>query len=129
MRTTWVRVYVGLAWLYLLATAVQFLLAGLGLLGGEDMQAHKDFGYMAVHLSPILLLIVSLIAKLPRNLILMTLVLAIVVFVQPIWVTEFRGEFLGSFHILGAMVIVVLAHDLAQRATRVARDRREAARI
>jgi hypothetical protein len=29
------KVFVGLAWLFVLAVAIQFLLAGLGVLGGE----------------------------------------------------------------------------------------------
>jgi hypothetical protein len=44
--------------------------------------------------------------------------LAIIALIQPFWVTEFRGEFLGSMHVLGALVIFTLAHHVSLRAMR-----------
>jgi hypothetical protein len=36
------KFFVGLAWLFVLAVAIQFLLAGLGVLGGESMEPHRQ---------------------------------------------------------------------------------------
>ena len=37
------KFFVGLAWLFVLAVAIQFLLAGLGVLGGESIDAHRQW--------------------------------------------------------------------------------------
>jgi hypothetical protein len=34
------KIYVGLAWVFVVAVGVQFFLAGLGVLGGESIEAH-----------------------------------------------------------------------------------------
>jgi hypothetical protein len=44
------RVFAGLAWLLVLATAIQFLLAGLGVLGGESLEPHRQWGFTVLHL-------------------------------------------------------------------------------
>jgi len=115
------RILIGLAWLYVLGVAIQFWLAGIGLpqLGDESMKAHEAFGYSALHLTPILFIILALVAKAPRTTIGLTVVFAVVAFVQPIWAAEFEGEFLASLHILGALAIFALAHTLARQATRL----------
>jgi hypothetical protein len=118
------KALVGLAWLYVLGVAVQFFLAGLGLpeLGGEGMEAHEGFGYSALHLTPILFIILAVVGKAGRNVIGLTVVFAVIAFVQPIWAVEFQGEFLASMHILGALVIFALAHMLAKQATQLLRS-------
>jgi len=124
------RIYAGLAWLYLTGVVVQFALAGLGLpqLGGAGMSAHADFGYVAVHMTPVLLVIAALIGRVGRRLIWLTVTLALVAFAQPIWVTEFRGSWVSSLHIVGAGVVLVLSWQIARRATSVARVPREPGR-
>jgi hypothetical protein len=112
------RILVGLAWLFVLGVAVQFLLAGIPLLGGGDSwEAHRGMGYGALTLLPVLILIAAFFAKPPRKVIGLAIALVIVTLVQPFWVTEFRDEFPGAFHVLGALVIAVLGHDVAQNAT------------
>jgi hypothetical protein len=115
------KALVGLSWLYVLGVAIQFFFAGLGILGGESMEAHEITGYAALHLTPILIVIVAALSRPPRTLLVLTIVFAVIAFIQPMWVSEFRGEFLGSFHILGALIIFVLAHTIAQRATALMR--------
>ena len=117
------KILVGLAWLYVLGVAIQFLLAGIGLpqLGNEGMEAHEGFGYSALHLTPILFIILAFIAKAPRNLIILIFVFAVIAFVQPIWAGEFEGELIASLHILGALVIFALAHTIARQATELMR--------
>jgi hypothetical protein len=53
------KVFVGLAWLFVLAVAIQFLLAGLGVLGGESLEAHRQWGFIVLHLIPILMFIAA----------------------------------------------------------------------
>ena|SRR5690606_28157625 len=114
------KVLAGLLWLYVLGVFVQFFLAGIGLpeLGGEGMDAHEGFGYSALHLTPILFLIIAFFAKVSKRLLALLFVFAVIAFVQPIWAAEFQGEFLASLHILGAAVILAMAHALATMATR-----------
>lgn len=121
------RVLAVLAWAYLAAVVVQIFLAGLGLpqLGGEGMGIHVDFGYTAVHMTPILLILFAAISRAGKALILWTVATGVVAFVQPIWVTSFRGEVLASLHVLGALVLLALSFQVARLAT--ARMRVEAA--
>ena len=114
------KILTGLLWLYLIGVLVQFFLAGLGLpeLGGEGMDAHEGFGYSALHLTPILFLIIAFFAKVSKRMLILMVVFAVIAFVQPIWASEFSGEFLAAMHILGAAVILMMAHMLATMATR-----------
>lgn len=116
------RVFVGLMWLYVLGVVVQFFLAGLGVLGGRSFEAHEAVGYSALHLTPVLILLIGFLGRLPWNLLALTFVFGVVAFLQPIWVAEFRDELLGALHVLGALVIFVLAHTIAQRSTRLLRE-------
>ncbi|HWC31438.1 MAG TPA: DUF6220 domain-containing protein [Dehalococcoidia bacterium] len=109
---------VGFSWLYVLGVVIQFFLAGLGILGGEDWKAHEGFGWSALHLTPILLLVLTFIAHASSLTRILAVALVVIGFIQPLWVTEFRGELLGAMHVVGALVIFVLAHDIARRATR-----------
>lgn len=113
------RVFALLAWVYLAAVVVQIFLAGLGLpqLGGEGMGIHAEFGYVAVHMTPILLILFAAISRAGKALIWWTVATAVVAFVQPIWVTSFRGEVLASVHVLGALVLLALSFQVARLAT------------
>ena len=117
------KILAALAWLYVLGVVIQFFLAGLGLpeLGGEGMEAHEGLGYSALHFTPILFLIAAFFAKVGRELMILIDVFIVVALVQPLWASEFQGEFLASFHIIGAAVILALSHEIAQRATRLMR--------
>jgi hypothetical protein len=124
------KIYAGLVWLYVAGVVDQFALAGLGLpqLGGAGMTAHADFGYIAVHITPILLVIAALVGRVGRRLVWLTVTLAIVAFAQPIWVTEFRGSWVAALHIVGAGVVLVLSWQVARGATSAAGFPREPGR-
>ena len=113
------RVFAVLAWVYLVAVVVQIFLAGLGLpqLGGQGMGIDTDFGYIAVHMTPILLILFAALSRAGKALIWWTVATAVVAFMQPIWVTSFRGEVLASIHVLGALVLLALSFQVARLAT------------
>jgi hypothetical protein len=122
-------VFAVLAALFTIGIVVQYLLAGVGILGGGSMEAHEVFGYAVLHFFPVLMLIAALLARLPKGLVIMAGVLMLVTLVQPIWVTAFRDEFLGAFHFLGALVIFALSRDLAERGMRAWRTRPSESRV
>ena len=122
------KILMGLAWIYVVGVLLQFFFAGLMILGfdtGEELEDYRDlhegFGYSALHLTPILLIIAAAVGRVPRNLLILTIVFAVVAFLQPIWVSEFRNELLGSLHVLGAAVILAMAHEIATMSTRLVR--------
>ncbi|MFZ0012512.1 MAG: hypothetical protein WAL25_00220 [Acidimicrobiia bacterium] len=114
------RVFAWLAWIYVAAVGVQFALAGLGLpqLGGQGMAAHIEFGYMGLSMTPILLVISSIVARAGRKATTLTVLLTVFAFVQPIWVASFKGRWPAALHILGAGAILTLSLAIAMLATR-----------
>jgi hypothetical protein len=116
------KIFVGLAWLFVLAVAIQFLFAGLGLLGGESLEPHRQWGFIVLHLIPILMLIAAIVGRMGRTVIVLTVVLFLVVFLQPLFVDpELDPRWLRSLHVLNALFIFALGYHLVQRGTRTAR--------
>jgi hypothetical protein len=116
------KIFVGLAWLFVLAVAIQFLLAGLGLLGGESLEPHRQWGFIVLHLIPILMLIAAIVGRMGRTVIALTVVLFLLVFLQPLFVDpELDPRWLRSLHVLNALFIFALGHHLAQRGTKTVR--------
>jgi hypothetical protein len=117
------KFFVGLAWLFVLAVAIQFLLAGLGVLGGESIEAHRQWGFVVLHLIPILMLIAAIVGRMGRNVLALTVVLFLLVFVQPLFADpQLDPRWLRSLHVLNALFIFALGYHLAQRGTRTVRD-------
>lgn len=117
------KFFVGLAWLFLLAVAIQFLLAGLGVLGGESIEAHRQWGFVVLHLIPILMLIAAIVGRMGRKVLALTVVLFLLVFVQPLFADpQLDPQWLRSLHVLNALFIFALGYHLAQRGTRTVRD-------
>ena len=61
------RVFVVLAWSFVVAVAIQFLLAGLGILGGESLEPHRQWGFVALHLIPVVMLIAAIVGRMGRS--------------------------------------------------------------
>ena len=76
------KIFVGLAWLFVLAVAIQFFLAGLGVLGGESLEAHRQWGFIVLHLLPILMIVAAIVGRMGRTVIGLTVLLLLLVFVQ-----------------------------------------------
>ena len=114
------RILVIVSMLFLFGVVLQFFIAGLALLGTEepDWDLHRAFGMSALFVTPILILVVAYLAKVGKATLFLALALTILALAQPFWATEFEGEFLGSMHVLGALVIFTLAHHVALRAMR-----------
>jgi uncharacterized protein DUF6220 len=114
--------FVGLAWVFVLAVAIQFLLAGLGVLGGESIEAHRQWGFTVLHLVPILMLIAAIVGRMGRTVIALTVVLFLLVFLQPLFADpELDPSWLRSLHVLNALFIFALGYHLAQRGTKTVR--------
>jgi hypothetical protein len=114
------KFFAGLAWLFVLAVAVQFLLAGLGILGGGTMEAHRQWGFVVLHLIPILMLITAIVGRMGRTLIALTIVLFLLVFVQPLFAdAQLHPRWLRSLHVLNALFIFGLGYELARRSRRL----------
>ena len=121
------RIFVGLAWVFVLAVAIQFLLAGLGVLGGESLEAHRQWGFVVLHLIPILMFIAAIIGRMGRTVIGLTVAVFLLVFLQPLFVDrEIDPVWLRSLHVLNALFIFALGQYLAQRATRTVRGMTDA---
>jgi len=122
------KIFVGLAWLFVLAVAIQFLLAGLGVLGGESLEAHRQWGFIVLHLLPILMIVATIVGRMGRTVIGLTVLLFVLVFVQPLFAdSALDPRWLRSLHVLNALFIFALASYLAQRGTKTVRGRTVAA--
>jgi hypothetical protein len=110
------KIFVLFAWVFVLAVAIQFLLAGLGILGGESMEAHRQWGFVALHLIPILMLIAAAVGRMGRVVIGASLGLFLLVFLQPLFAApDLDPRWLRSLHVLNALFIFALGYYLARR--------------
>jgi Family of unknown function (DUF6220) len=117
------KVFIGLAWLFVFAVAIQFLLAGLGVLGGESLDPHRQWGFVVLHLIPVLLIIAAVIGRMGRAVIGMTFGLLVLVFLQPLFANaELEPTWLRSVHVLNALFIFALGLHLARVGTRAERE-------
>src|SRR5207344_2409213 len=98
------KTFVGLAWLFVLAVAIQFLLAGLGVLGGESIEAHRQWGFVVLHLIPILMLVAAIIGRMGRSVIGLTILLFLLVCLQPLYAhPELHPLWIRSIYVLNAL--------------------------
>jgi uncharacterized membrane protein YwaF len=104
-----------LAYLFLVGVGVQFLLAGLGTLGGESIDPHRDFGFMVLHTIPLLMIILAVVGKMGKKMIGMSVLLFVLVFLQALFADpELDPMWIRSLHVLNAFLIAGLGHHIAQ---------------
>ena len=117
------KVFAVLAWSFVVAVAIQFLLAGLGILGGESLEPHRQWGFVALHLIPVVMLIAAIVGRMGRTVIGMTIGVFVLVFLQPLFAApDLEPQWLRSLHVLNALLIAGLGYDLARRASSTLRD-------
>ena len=116
------KIFVGLAWLFVLAVAIQFFLAGLGVLGGESLEAHRQWGFIVLHLLPILMIVATIVGRMGRTVIGLTVLLFLLVFVQPLFADPgLDPRWLRSLHVVNGLFIFALGSYLAQGGTKTVR--------
>jgi hypothetical protein len=112
------KVFLVLAWSFVVAVAIQFLLAGLGILGGESLEPHRQWGFVALHLIPVLMLIAAIVGRMGRAVIGLTIGVFVLVFLQPLFAApDLEPQWLRSLHVLNALFIAGLGYDLVRRAS------------
>lgn len=112
-----------LVWAYLAAVLYQVFLAGSALFGPDrSFETHINLGYL-IHLVPILLIIVALIARVGRPLIWWTLALVVVQFIQPL-LPMLRGDvpWAAALHPVLALVVFWLGITIALGTWRLVRE-------
>ena len=115
------KIFVVLAWLFVVAVAIQFLLAGLGILGGESMEPHRAWGFFVLHIIPTLMFVAAIVGRMGRKVLGLTVALFLLVFLQPLFAAaELDPRWLRSLHVLNALFIFTLGFHLAQRSRKVA---------
>jgi len=107
-------VYIGLAWLFLVAITVQVLIAGLAIFGDpRDITLHRDLGYV-LHLSPVLILIAAAVGRVGLTTLLWVGALVVVTLIQPLLPSIGSDNALvAALHPVLALVIFAIAARLA----------------
>lgn len=104
--------------LFLACIVVQVFLAGLDIMvSGSFLGAHKTFGYLIIWF-PLVLLILGLAGRLPRSIIWLTVLLAILAFLQPVLIkisSTTSLPVIAALHPVNALAIFTLPLFLSYR--------------
>lgn len=114
--------FLALVWLYLAGVLYQVFLAGSALFGPDrSFETHIGLGYL-LHLVPVLLIVVALIARVGSPLIRWTLALLVVQFIQPL-LPMTRGDlpWAAALHPVLALVVFWLGITIGLEAWRLVR--------
>jgi hypothetical protein len=85
------------------------------------MEAHRAWGFFALHIIPILMFVAAIVGRMGRTVIGLTGGLFLLVFLQALFATpDLDPRWLRSLHVLNALFIFTLGFHLAQRSRRVA---------
>jgi hypothetical protein len=115
--------FVGLVWLYLAGIVGQTFLAGVALFSPEpDFELHRNLGYL-LHLAPIGLLIVAVVARVGREIITWTVALLIVQGIQPL-LPMLREDYplVAALHPVLVLAIFWLGVTIGLKAWRLVRS-------
>ena len=107
------RAYQWLVWIILICIGVQFLLAGLGVMGGESIEPHQGFGSL-IQLLALITVILSFVSKQPPAVKGMSIGLFVLLVLQTVFAIEDLDQ-LRSLHVLNAFLIAGLTNHLCQR--------------
>ena len=105
--------FYGLTVLFLLGVVVQFFLAGLYVFGGTSIETHRVLG-LILALAALILIILALVARLPRKTVLLTVLLLGLSILQSVLANIDINE-VEALHPVNALVIAFVAYALMQR--------------
>ena len=108
--------FFGLAVVYLAGVVVQFFLAGLGTFGATSFDAHQAFGLVLAVLT-LILLVLAVVGKVPRLLIGLAVILLGLNVLQ-MFLARVDVEEVAALHVVNALAIVFVAHEIMQRSRR-----------
>jgi len=109
--------------LYLAAVLYQVFLAGIALFSPEgDFESHRYLGYL-IHLSPIPLILVAVVARVGSRLLIWTAALFVVQGIQPL-LPQLRADlpWAAALHPVLALVVFWLGLTIGLQAWRIARE-------
>jgi uncharacterized protein DUF6220 len=117
MRSAMQAVFLAISVLLVAGLFVQVFLAGLGVFDSATRFAtHADFGYM-LELLPLLLIIVGLIARVPRRQVGLAVLILLLFFLQSVFVALRTDQpTIAALHPVNGFVITLLAIVLAREA-------------
>jgi len=117
-------IYTALAVVFLLSVVVQVFLAGAGIFASASwLSSHAQLGHL-LPLIPLLMLILGLVGKLPRKVNWLTLLLFVLVYVQPWFIYISHGigvPILSALHPVNALAIFTLPLYLLYRTRQILR--------
>ena len=117
------RLHAPIAWLFVVAILVQVFLAGLGVFGVTDGFAlHVEFGYTAIGLLTLAVLLTAVSGGLPRRDIGLSLLLLVLYVVQTALPSaRASAPIIAALHPVNAIALFALGTIIARRGS-VARD-------
>ena len=111
-------IYTALAVVFLLSVVVQVFLAGAGIFASASwLGSHGIFGHV-LPVIPLLMVILGLVGRLPRPINWLTVLLLVLVYIQPwfIYLSRSAGiPLLGALHPVNALTIFALSLYLLYR--------------
>ena len=122
MTRTFRAGYLVLAWAFLAGITAQVFLIGLDLFADPGMLAvHEQFGWV-LHLSPLLVLLFAVLSRAGRGSWLLSLALAVTVFIVPILAAlKTTSPTIAALHPVGATIAFALSVAVAVNAWHVYR--------
>ena len=117
IRRVAARMHLLLAVAIVVGVGLQVYLIGAYAFGAFDaLEAHRSAGF-TVHGLEVLILVIALVAWLPRGDVLLSLVLAVAGTVQ-LALASASGPWIAALHPFGALVVLALGTELARRGVR-----------
>jgi hypothetical protein len=108
--------FYGFALIYMLGVVVQFFLAGLALFGSASYESHEGLGYV-LGLVSVALLAIAVVAKMPRTLTGLSIILLALNVAQIIFL-RIDIEEIKALHVVNALAIALVANMLVHRSRR-----------
>jgi hypothetical protein len=96
-----------------LLLVIQFLLAGLGTVGGESIEPHRMVGSLMQLLS-LILLVLAVLARYRGPLLGMSIFLFVAMVLQSLWINIDNPLWIRAIHVLMALVIAMTIREVVE---------------